>query len=123
LKILFNFLLVDLEQDGLALSSSISYCYFFLVSYIVLNIKLKIENLYLFIKDFIFLGINCLISFLIVHLVLKIIHLNNFIQSPFVIIFIVILYLFNSILIKHNSIDMLKRVRSNFNFFQRFRNG
>ncbi len=53
IKLILNFLLIDLEQNGLALSTSISFMFFFLASYIFLNIKLKIKDRLLFAKDFI----------------------------------------------------------------------
>ncbi len=59
LKLFLNFVLVDLQQDGLALSTSISFIFFFFASYIILNAKLKIKDRSLFIKDFIIHLINC----------------------------------------------------------------
>lgn len=120
-KLIFNFVLVDLQQNGLALSTSISFIFFFLVSYILLNSKLKIKNRLLFVKDFMVHVINCLICFITVNLIADRLHINSIIKEGISILFFVFLYLMNSILIKHNSIIILGRVLRNLNLSNRFR--
>ena len=119
IKLIFNLMLVDLEQNGLALSTSISFIFFFLASYIILNIKLKIKNQSLFIKDFTFHFVNCLFSFLLINVFANLFPIKSIIKDGTIILFFVCLYLINSILLKHNSILISDRVIKNLNLSNR----
>jgi len=120
-KLIFNFVLVDLQQNGLALSTSISYIFFFFVSYIVLNVKLKIKNRSLFAKDFITHLVNSVVSFLSVKLISDILSINSIIKEGIIILLFICVYLMNSILIKHNSIIISGRVLRNLNISSKLR--
>jgi len=78
LKLFLNFLLVDLQQDGLALSTSISFIFFFFSSYIVLNIKLKIKDRSLLFKDLIIHLFNCIVCLISIEIISDIFLINNF---------------------------------------------
>ena len=123
LKLFLNFLLVDLQQDGLALSTSISFIFFFFASYIVLNAKLKIKDRSLFIKDFIIHLINCVICLISIKIVSDICRVNSLFEEVFTIGFFILLYLFNLILIKHNALVISNRVIKRFNLNKLFRAG
>jgi len=70
LKVFANFILVkDYEQNGLAISTSISYMFFFLVGAAVTVYKLKMEIIH-FIKEFFFNIFNGILSSLISILVI-----------------------------------------------------
>ena len=70
IKLGLNFLLINYQQNGLALSTSISFIFFFLASYIVLNKELKIKNKYLFFKDLLFHLTNSGICILFIKIII-----------------------------------------------------
>ncbi len=121
IKLLFNFLLIDLEQNGLALSTSLSYLFFFFASYTILNIKLKVKNKSLFVKDFIIHSTNCIICLILIKNISVIYQLNNIFEEIFIIVLFVFIYLLNSFLIKHNALLISSRVikRLNLNSYLR----
>ena len=115
LKMVFNFMLIGLEQDGLALSTSISFIFFFLISYVLLNRKLKIKNRSVFAKDFILLFFNCTISLITINIITSIINFNGFLRDGILIIIFIIIYTISSILTGHNSVVISGRVLRNLN--------
>lgn len=115
LKLIINFLLVEkYQQNGLAISTSISYFFFFLTSYLVLNSKLKISNKTLFIKDFFIHFTNCVICMLSVFLVSLNFTFSNSITEAFNVILFLLLYLFNLILLEFKTVKILKQVLQRF---------
>ena len=121
IKLLFNFLLIDLEQNGLALSTSLSYLFFFFASYTILNIKLKVKDKSLFIKDFIIHFTNCIICLILMKIVSDIYNVSNIYEEVLMIVFFLFIYLINLFLVKHNALVISKRVikRLNLNKFLR----
>lgn len=116
LKLIFNFLLIDLQQDGLALSTSISFIFFFFASYIYLNVRLKIKDRSLFAKDFIIHLINCIVCLLLITIISDMFFIDNILWEIMIIGFFILLYLFNLSLIKHNAIVISTRVIKRFNY-------
>jgi peptidoglycan biosynthesis protein MviN/MurJ (putative lipid II flippase) len=110
LKLFLNFILIDLQQDGLALSTSISFIFFFLASYIFLNEKLKIKDKSLFAKDFIIHLINCVICLISIKIISDIFLMSNIFKEVIIIAFFILLYLINLIRINHNAIIISNRV-------------
>jgi len=123
IKLLFNFLFIDLEQNGLALSTSLSYLFFFFASYIVLNYKLKIKDKSLFIKDFIVHFINCIICLISIKIISDIYQVSNIFEDVLTITFFLFIYLINLILIKHNALVISNRVIKRLNLNRLFRAG
>jgi putative peptidoglycan lipid II flippase len=118
IKLAFNFLLVgEYHQYGLAVSTTISYLFFFIVSYLVLNKKLKIKDKNLFFKEFFIYLINCCISFSIVYIFLKIVPVRNMITEMIAIMFFIFIYLVNLFLVKHKSILLFNQVFQRLNPF------
>lgn len=67
IKILLNFILVDsLKQKGLAISTSVSYIFFFIMSVIIIQSRLNLIEVRKITKKFIHYLTNALFSFLIV---------------------------------------------------------
>jgi putative peptidoglycan lipid II flippase len=116
IKLLFNFLLIDLEQNGLALSTSLSYLFFFFASYTILNIKLKIKDRSLFVKDFIIHLVNCIVCLLLITIISDMFYFDNILYELMIIGFFILLYLFNLILIKHNAIVISSKVIRRFKY-------
>jgi len=123
IKLLFNFLLIDLEQDGLALSTSISYLFFFFASYLILNVKLKIKEKLLFAKDFIMHLINCIICLVSIQIISHIYKINNIFEEGLIITSFILLYLINLILIKHDALVIASRVVKRLNLNKIFMAG
>jgi len=121
IKLVLNFLLIDLKQNGLALSTSISYIFFFFATYFVLNANLKIKNRSLLIKDLVMHFTNCIICFLTVRFIYSIFDINNIVLDATVILFFVCIYSFNSILLKHQSLIIFTRVIENLGFKNRIK--
>ena len=110
LKLLLNFILLDLQQEGLALSTSISFIFFFLASYIFLNKKLKIKDRSLFAKDFIIHLINCVICLISIKIISDIFLMNNIFKEVIIITFFIFIYLINLIILKLKAIAISNRV-------------
>jgi len=111
LKLLANFLLVKvLQQYGLALSTSITYVYFFISSYLVLNSKLKIKDKSNFIKEFIFCFIAGGFSLLIVNLFSELFSLKSIIAEIIQIIIFLVIYSMNLFIIKHRAVVIIYRI-------------
>ena len=116
IKIVLNFILVDnFQQYGLASSTSISYLFFFLVSFLVINHKLRINQKNLFFKDFFVYLINCFICFLIVYIFKNIMPLKNIIIEILMMTLFMVLYLINLLIIKHKSVTIFENVFQRLN--------
>lgn len=123
IKLLFNFLLIDLEQNGLALSTSLSYLFFFFASYTILNIKLKIKDKSLFVKDFIIHLTNCIICLILIKIISNFYQVNNIVEEVLIIALFLFIYLFNLFLIRHNALVISNRVIKRLNLNKLFRAG
>jgi len=121
IKLVLNFLLIDLKQNGLALGTSISYIFFFFATYFILNANLKIKNRSLLIKDIVMHFTNCIICFLTVRFIYSIFDINNIVLDATVILFFVCIYSLNSILLKHQSLIIFTRVIENLGFKNRIK--
>ncbi len=105
LKIFLNLLLVNaLKQNGLALSTTISYIFFFVYGFYLINKKLIFIKKYIFLYEFLFSLINGLVSFLVVRLLVV-----SFIkEEPFIeILFFLFLFVFNIFLVNHSLVKLI----------------
>jgi putative peptidoglycan lipid II flippase len=117
IKLAFNFILVgEYHQYGLAVSTTISYLFFFIMSYLVLNKKLKIKNKSLFIKEFLIHFINCSISLLTASIISDILSSSSIFRELVTILLFLLLYLLNLVLINHKAIVFLNQVLQQLNF-------
>jgi len=116
IKLVLNFLFIELEQNGLALSTSISYMFFFFATYFILNIKLKINNRSLFVKDLLMHLTNCLICLLTITFISSIFTITNVVIETATILFFVCVYIVNSLLLKHQAVIIFERVIKNLSF-------
>ncbi len=111
LKITLNFVFVGLwKQNGLALSTSISYLFFFLSGFILVYKKLPIRNQSLFFKELVFHLANGLFSYLIVRLIFSyIIPKYNYIDLVKILFFLPV-YILNVYLIGNKSLLLVKKL-------------
>ena len=115
LKLVMNFILVrDLQQYGLALSTSISYIFFFSASYLILGSKLKIRNKYIFIKELLICLSNAVISLLLVNIFGEVIFLKGLPGDILSIILFLGLYSVNLIFMKHKTINIFYGIVQKF---------
>jgi putative peptidoglycan lipid II flippase len=111
LKLLVNFLLVkDLQQFGLALSTSITYIFFFISCYLVINYKLRIRDKSIFVKEFIFSLVAGGFSLIVVNLLSNLFFLQNLVDEILKIIIFLVIYSINLIFIKHKAVVILHRI-------------
>ena len=119
IKLIFNYLLVgDYQQYGLAISTTISYLFFFLISFILITIKLKIKNSSLFVKEFIFQLLNCFICYLIVKILLESFRLFDILSQLLLLLFFVTAYLLNLFFVDHKSSGIFNMVREKLNIIK-----
>jgi len=123
IKLVFNFILVDLHQDGLALSTSISFIFFFFASYVILNKKLKIKDRLLFLKEFIFHLVNCSICIILVKIVTDSFLKNGIFGEVVTIILFLVAYSLTVFKINHNAVNITTRVFKRLNFFNVLKTG
>jgi putative peptidoglycan lipid II flippase len=111
IKFIFNFILVvPMQQDGLALSSSISYSFLCIAALFVLVNNLKISLYRFFWKSFSITLINALFSFSITTIIVKSVYIeSNVVQLIRIFIFLSV-YFFNANWFKDYSINLLKEV-------------
>jgi peptidoglycan biosynthesis protein MviN/MurJ (putative lipid II flippase) len=110
-KLVFNSLLVkDYQQDGLALSTSLSFVFFFSASYLVINRSLEITNRTLFIKEFCFYFINSCVCLLSTEILSNLLPDRDIITDIFTILFFIFIYLLNLILVNHKVFIILNQI-------------
>ncbi len=108
IKIILNFILVGIfSQNGLALSSSISYIFFFAGSFFIINKRLS----FTFAKEFfgeLFLHVVCsLITYTVIFLVLGFNIRSSTLTTSFVLISFCLVYMLNLWLLKTKSIEII----------------
>lgn len=91
-KILFNFLLViPFNYFGLAISTSLSYLVFFILSYLFLKPVLGVDWIFKSLKELLHLLLNAIMSFLIVETIFQV---DNVFNSKFQFLMKILIYLF-----------------------------
>jgi peptidoglycan biosynthesis protein MviN/MurJ (putative lipid II flippase) len=107
IKILLNFLFVEsMQQNGLALSTSISYIFFFFTSLILIYRRFSFKNKTIFFKELIFHLFNGLISLFIVKQISIIYQVNTFFILAEISLFLAI-YILNIFLFKTTSTQII----------------
>jgi len=111
LKMFLNFVLVEqFEQNGLALSTSISFIFFFIVSYLILNRKLNISDKNNFLKEYCFHFINCCICFLVIYFLKRSLFMKTIFIEVILIGTFASLYLMNLFLVKNKTVLVLSQI-------------
>ncbi len=107
LKIGLNFLLVETyQQNGLALASSVSYIFFFVAAFIVVQIKLPVDIIKVFSKGFLFYAVNGLIALVLADILITGFD-NLLLQGILKILFFLFVFLMNIKITNHNSLQLL----------------
>ncbi len=110
-KIVLNFVLVGkYQQTGLAISTVVSYVFFFFCGMVLISIKLKLKSKK-FVNELLFNAANGLVSYLISEILVNNFPSNNyFINSFFRLVSFVIIYTVNSIIINQNAVKLFREV-------------
>lgn len=117
IKVVFNFILVSLlKQDGLALSSSISYIFFFIASFFIISKKLVFKFKREFFLEF-FLHLICaMFTYFIVILLWDYYNENSFLITLFILLSFSLIYLLNLWMLKTKSfyivIDLISSIKN-----------
>lgn len=115
LKVILNFILVYyLKQNGLALSTVISYLFFFIGALYIIQRTVNIESKSVFIKELILLIMNSVIAFCIMKIVLMHLLSSSILYLLFEVTFFVTIFYFNIIYIRHPAIQILKSLTQDF---------
>lgn len=111
LKIVLNFIFVEIwKQNGLALSTSITYLFFFLSSFILVYKKLPLKNKGIFLKELVFHLANGFFSYTVIQVMFNyIMPDNNYINLLKILLFLLV-YILNVILIGNKSLLLLKEL-------------
>ncbi|AFH49788.1 Hypothetical protein IALB_2083 [Ignavibacterium album JCM 16511] len=97
LKIALNFILVgSLKQNGLAISTSLSYIFFFILSLIIIHSLFKLIAFRALVIKFIFYLVNGLFSFLIVHILFTLITIDTILFDLIKITLFLLIYYINN---------------------------
>lgn len=115
LKVILNFILVYyLKQNGLALSTVISYLFFFIGALYIIQRTVNIESKSIFIKELILLIMNSVIAFCVMKIVLMHLLSSSILYSLFEVTFFVTIFYFNIIYIRHPAVQILKSLTQDF---------
>lgn len=115
LKIILNFLLVtNFKQSGLALSTTISYLFFFASSNLIIKYKLKIKSRDNYILLAIYYSTNILVAYLFSSLFISLLSIANTQKSIIMLFTFTIIYIINLVFLQDSILDYLKRVRTSF---------
>lgn len=114
LKIFLNFMLVDkYQQNGLALSSSISFIYFLLASVLLISFKLPELKHVIIVKEIIFYLFNGILCYLLVEIIFNNFGTVNFYNGLIKFILFYFFFVLNLIFIKHGSIQLISNFLHN----------
>ena len=108
LKIILNFVFIDsLKQNGLALSTTLSYTSFFLFSFIVVLLKVKLSDKTYFVKELLWGLTNGTVSILLSSWLTSLLFRDLSLTSDiFEIVVFIIIYGLNSIIAGHHSVTL-----------------
>lgn len=116
-KILFNIILVtDFKQNGLAISTALSFLIFFSFAFVKVKSELKFSLDREVIRDLLFYSLNTMVSLIISLVLIKMLEPSSIYQDIFLfVIFIAIYYLNNQLLEDENQ----KAILSQLNILKR----
>ena len=107
LKLLLNlFLVKSLQHNGLALATTITYLYFFILSFGVLNKKLNMGSTLVFTTNLLIVLANAFFSYLITHIFVNSLDYKSNVINILQILLFVIIFIWNLSMIKHPSIKI-----------------
>lgn len=121
LKILLNFIfVVELKQNGLALSTTLSYLSFFVLSFFVVILKVQLYNKSYFLKELLWGLINGGVSILLSSWLISLLFRDSSIESDiFQILIFLIFYGLNSVISGHHSVTLLTNAMLTYKHYRK----
>ena len=108
IKIFLNFYLVKLMNfNGLALSTSISYIFFFIASVSVIVKRFQFNWVLISSFEFIILFSNGLVAFIITEVLFNLFDFTQVVSFSLKMVFFIGIYMINLILIRHSGIKLI----------------
>jgi len=109
LKFLLNFIFVDqFKQNGLALSTTLSYSSFFFFSFLVVMLRIKVRDKSYFFRELLWGLVNGTVGILLSSWVTSLLFQDfSIVSDIFQIVIFVLIYGLNSIISEHHSITLL----------------
>lgn len=115
LKVVLNFILVkELKQSGLAISTVISYMFFFIGAIYIIERAVKIKSKSTFIKESILLIMNGALAFFLTKFLIERFIFLPILSALIGVTFFLMLFYFNIIYIRHSIIQILKSLIQQF---------
>jgi putative peptidoglycan lipid II flippase len=109
LKIIFNFILVDIyKQNGLAISTTLCYAALSTSAYVLVLKKLEFRITKQLVLDIIFYLLNAMIAYIVLITILEIVNLSNFLRLIFSLIIFFAVYIGNISALKTRDFLILK---------------
>jgi putative peptidoglycan lipid II flippase len=111
IKIGFNVLLVGyMKQDGLALSTTITYLFLFIISIQIIQDKLKVIDAKMIYFTIGFLVLNGTLSYLIIEILIHNFHSSYVIQGIFQILLFIYLFYQNLIIFRYSPMEYFRKI-------------
>ncbi|WP_337864980.1 lipid II flippase MurJ [Ignavibacterium sp.] len=122
-KLLFNFILVDsMKQNGLVISTSSSYIFFFIMSVLIIHRRLKILDIKNIFKKILFYTFNGLFSLTITKILIVLVNSDSFLFDFIKIILFLLIFYTNNVLLndayQKKLFDELIRIIPQSNFIR-----
>ena len=117
IKLILNFILVDsLKQNGLVISTSISYIFFFIVSVLIIQKGLKILEIRTILNKVLFYAINGMVSFIVIKILFTLVQSESILFDLLKIFLFFLIYYINNLflndLYQRKLLDELIRILS-----------
>jgi putative peptidoglycan lipid II flippase len=116
IKVFLSSYLVSIyKQDGLALSTSLTYVFLFSVSYFLIFKRLDFKNFRVFFIELIFSGINGFFAYILVRSIgINLLLNSDILADLFNIVLFITLYFLNALLVKHRAVNLIFDLINNF---------
>jgi putative peptidoglycan lipid II flippase len=116
IKVILSFQLVTIyKQDGLALSTSLTYVFFFSVSYFLIFKHLKFKNVRMFFIDLLFSGINGIVAYILVWLCdIDLLFNSDIAANCLNTILLLVFYFLSALLVKHRPVTLIFDMINNY---------
>ncbi len=120
IKVILSFQLVTTyKQDGLALSTSLTYFFFFIVSYFLIFKHLKFKNVRVFFIEIFFSGLNGVVAYFLVRLCgIELLFDSDIAANCFNTILLLVFYFTSALLVKHRAITLIFDMINNVSWEQ-----
>jgi O-antigen/teichoic acid export membrane protein len=116
IKVILSFQLVtNYKQDGLALSTSFTYLFFFLASYCLIFKHLNFKNVQIFFVETFFLGLIGFFAYSLMRFIgIELLFNSELVTNCLNIILLLVFYFTSALFVKHRSITLIFNMINNY---------